>query len=98
MNGDPVRYSTRSVFRLADASCRSAASPSAVFQPCGMNRTPFSSAIQAMRRSSLMPPTLVTSGCTMSKARCCSHGVNDCRRVSTSPPAIGTGDVFRSST
>ena len=40
-----------------------------------MNRTPFSSAIQAMRRSSLIPPTLVTSGCTMSNARCLQPGL-----------------------
>ena len=30
----------------------------------------------------------------MSNARCCSQGVNDWRRVSTSPPAIGTGAAF----
>ena len=44
-----------------------------------------------MRRCSLMPPTLVTSGCTMSKAPRTSQGMKLCRRVSTSPPAIGTG-------
>src|SRR5438093_2737118 len=74
MNGEPVRYSTRSVSGKAEASCKSAASPTAVFHPCGMNRTPFSCAIQAMRRSSLMPPTLVTSGCTISNAPACSQG------------------------
>jgi ATP-dependent HslUV protease ATP-binding subunit HslU len=31
-------------------------------------------ASQAIRRSSLMPPTFVTSGCTMSKAPAWSHG------------------------
>jgi len=95
---EPVRYSTMSVFRIADARCRSAASPSAVFHPCGMKRTPFSWAIQAILRSSLMPPTLVTSGCTMSNARAWRNGVKDCRRVRTSPPAMGRGAFCRSNT
>ena len=41
-----------------------------------------------------MPPTLVTSGCTMSSARASSHGWNACRRVSTSPPEMGTRRVL----
>ena len=53
--------------------------------------TPKSSAIQAMRRSSLIPPTLVTSGCTISNAPRVIQGRKACRRVRTSPPAIGTG-------
>src|SRR5829696_5761857 len=51
---------------------------------------PKSSAVQAIRRCSLTPPTLVTSGWTMSNAPRDSHGRKACRRVSTSPPAIGT--------
>ena len=62
MNGDPFRYSTMSVFGQAAARWRSAAGPIAVFHPCGINRMPLSSAIHAMRRSSLIPPTFVTSG------------------------------------
>ena len=38
-----------------------------------------------------MPPTLVTSGCTMSRARLSSQGRKLCRRVMHSPVAIGTG-------
>ena len=38
-----------------------------------------------------MPPTLVTSGCTMSSARLSSQGRKLCRRVMHSPVAIGTG-------
>src|SRR5207237_174164 len=73
--------STRSTSGSAAASCRSAATPSAVFQPWPIYLTPKSPASQAMRRCSLMPPTLVTSGCTMSKAPRASHGRKDLRRV-----------------
>ena len=62
MYGEPVRYSTKAVPGMAEASWRSAARPSAVFQPCGTNATPLSSAIQAIRRDSLIPPTLVDVG------------------------------------
>ena len=36
--GEPSMYSTRSVSGNAEARCRSAARPTAVFQPCGMKR------------------------------------------------------------
>src|SRR5215213_4244325 len=42
-------YSTRSVPGNAEASCRSAARPTAVFQPWGIKRTPLSWAIHPMR-------------------------------------------------
>jgi hypothetical protein len=42
-------------------------------------------------------PALVTSGWTMSSAPRVSQGRNDWRRVSTSPPAIGTGLKRRNS-
>src|SRR5436190_1357906 len=73
--------STRSTSGRAAASCRSAATPSAVFQPWPIYLMPKSWAIQAIRRCSLMPPTLVTSGCTMSKAPRLSQGRKDWRRV-----------------
>ncbi|PYU77946.1 MAG: hypothetical protein DMG50_29220, partial [Acidobacteria bacterium] len=49
--------------------------------PCGMQRIPLSSAIQAILRSSLMPPTFVTSGCTISKAPPWSHGCGSSSRI-----------------
>ncbi len=64
MKGDPARYSTPAS-RHAEAKCRSAASPRAVFHPCGMKRMlilfghPRYPAFFADA-----PPTLVTSGCT----------------------------------
>src|SRR5947208_6707441 len=46
-----------------------------------MQRIPLSSAIQAILRSSLMPPTFVTSGCTISKAPPWSHGCGSSSRI-----------------
>ena len=93
MYGEPSRYSTKSVARMADANCRSDASPTAVFQPCGMARRLWSSADHTIRRCSVSPPTLVTSGWTMSRAPASIHGPNDWRRVKTSPPEIGTAEA-----
>jgi len=85
--------STNSQRGSAAASCRSAASPHAVFQPCGIIRIPASYAANPILYSSEIPPTLVTSGCRMSTARFSIHGKNDSRRVSTSQAAIGTAEA-----
>ena len=47
-------------------------------------------------KHTLMPPTFVTSGWMMSNARASRKGWKAWRRVSTSPPEIGTGECSRS--
>ena len=48
-------------------------------------------------RKLIEPPFFVQSGCRMSTARRSIHGMKLCRRVSTSHPAIGTGETRVSS-
>jgi hypothetical protein len=95
-SGDGVMYSTQRV-RRRHRNCRSAASPMPVLKPCGTSSTWWSWAIQPIRRPSDSPPTLVTSGWTMSRAPRSSQGRKLCRRVSTSPLLINSRAPRRNS-
>lgn len=61
------------------STCMLAASPTPVPDEqatCGVQRTPWASAMAAIAAASVMPPTPAASGCTMSKARFSNTGTN----------------------